>query len=68
MSTVKQDTIELIYKAFQENPTRLSYSTEKLKKQFNASQEEVQKARLYYRLNSLDFIVAQAMEKGDIRD
>lgn len=64
MSTVKQDTIELIYKAFQENPTRLSYSTEKLKKQFNASQEEIQKARLYYRLNSLDFIVAQAMEKG----
>lgn len=61
MPTVKTDTIELIYKAFQENPTRLTYSTEKLQKQFNASQEEVKKARNLYRLNSKDFIVAQAM-------
>ena len=65
MPTVKQDTIELIYKAFQENPTRLSYSTEKLKKQFNASQEEIQKARILYRLNPKDFIVAQALNTYD---
>lgn len=55
------DTIEIIYKAFQENPTRLTYSTEKLSKQFNASQAEVKEARNLYRLNSKDFIVAQAM-------
>lgn len=64
MPTVKQDTIELLYKAFQENPNRLTYSTEKLQKQYNASQQEVQKARKLYRINPKDFVVAQAVSLG----
>lgn len=66
-----KDTIELLYKAFQENPNRLTYSTEKLQKQYNASQEEVQKARKLYRVNSKDFVVAQAVSLGsdfDLQD
>lgn len=54
-------TIETIYKAFKENPVRLTYSTKKLEQQFNASEQEVKKAKELYRLNPIDFIVAQAM-------
>lgn len=54
-------TIELLYNAFQENPNRLTYSTEKLQKQYNASQAQVQKARKLYRINPKDFVVAQAI-------
>lgn len=56
------ETIELIYKAFQENPTRLTYSTNKLQKQFSASEQEVKKAKELYKLNPKDFIVAQALD------
>lgn len=55
------DTIELIYKAFQENPNRLTYSTSKLQKQFNASKEQIFLAKQLYRKNQKDFTVAQAM-------
>ncbi len=64
-------TIELLYKAFQENPNRLTYSTEKLQKQYNASQSQVQKARKLYRINPKDFVVAQAVSLGsdfDLQD
>ena len=59
-----KDTIELLYNAFQENPNRLTYSTEKLQKQYNASQAQVQKARKLYRINPMDFVVAQAVSLG----
>ena len=58
------DTIELIYKAFQENPNRLKSSTEKLQNQYKASQSQVQKARKLYRINPKDFVVAQAVSLG----
>lgn len=64
-------TIELLYKAFQENPNRLTYSTEKLQKQYNASQSQVQKARKLYRINPKDYVVAQAISLGsdfDLQD
>lgn len=56
------DTIELLYKAFRENPTRLTYSTKTLCKQFAAEPDEVKQAKKLYRLNSNDFIVAQALD------
>lgn len=69
MSTVK-DTIEKIYNAFKENPTRLTYSNSKLQKQFNTTLEEVQQAKLLYKLNPIDIVVAQAMSivKQDTED
>lgn len=55
------DTIELIYQAFQEDPKRLKRSTESLSKQFGATHEQVKQARQLYRLNSKDYIIAQAL-------
>lgn len=55
------DTIELLYEAFRENPTRLSYSTKTLCKQFAAIPDEVKHAKKLYRLNPNDFTVAQSM-------
>lgn len=57
-----QDTIELLYQAFQQNPTRLSYSTKTLCKQFAAEETEVKQAKKLYRLNPNDFTVAQALD------
>lgn len=56
-----QDTIELLYESFRENPTRLTYSTKTLCKQFAAEPDEVKHAKKLYRLNPNDFIVAQSM-------
>lgn len=56
------DTIELLYEAFRENPTRLSYSISKLEKQFAATEQQVKKAKQLYRLNQNDFTVAQALD------
>lgn len=53
--------VEILYKAFQENPTRLTYSTSKLQKQYDVTEEEVKEAKLLYKLNPLDFTVSQAM-------
>lgn len=55
------DTIELLYEAFRENPTRLTYSTKTLCKQFAANEEQVFLARQLYRKCPNDFTVAQAM-------
>ncbi len=54
-------TLETIYKAFQQNPNRLTYSTTKLQQQFNATSTEIKQAKVLYKLNPLDFIVAQAL-------
>lgn len=54
------ETIELLYEAFRENPTRLTYSTKTLCKQFAANQEQVFLARQLYRKCPNDFTVAQA--------
>lgn len=54
-------TLETIYKGFQENPNRLTYSTNKLQKQFNATESEIKEAKRLYRQCSNDFVVAQAL-------
>lgn len=72
MPTVK-DTIskvELIYKAFQENPTRITYSTKNLQKQFNAEEKEVKQAKELFKLYSKDYTVALTfgLQRRDIYD
>lgn len=70
MPTVK-DTIspvELIYKAFQENPTRLTYSTKNLQRQFKATEEEVKKAKFLYKTYPKDYTVALTFGLRDIFD
>lgn len=62
------DTIELLYQAFQQNPTRLSYSTKTLCKQFAAEEGDVKLAKRLYRLNPNDFIVAQALDTDLVYD
>lgn len=62
------DTIELIYKAFQENPNRLTYSTSKLQKQFKADSYQIAIAKRLYRLNDKDYIVAQALDTDLVYD
>lgn len=52
--------VELIYKGFQENPTRLSYSTVKLQRQFNCTEQEVKCAKKLFRQNPKSFFIAQA--------
>lgn len=54
------DTIELLYQAFQQNPNRIKNSYSQLCKQFAATEWEVKKAKLLYKLNPNDFTVAQA--------
>ena len=54
-------TLETIYKAFQKNPNRLTYSTSKLQKQFNASKEDVLRAKFLYRVQPKDFTSAVAL-------
>lgn len=59
-----QDTIskvELIYKSFQENPTRITYSTSRLKKQFNATEQEIAQAKHLYKEYPNDYMIALAM-------
>lgn len=63
-----QDTIELLYEAFRENPTRLTYSTKTLCKQFAAEETEVKQAKKLYRLNPNDFTVAQALDTDLVYD
>lgn len=55
-----QDTIELIYKGFQENPIRLTYSTKTLCKQFSTTNKEIQKAKELYKADPNDYLVAQS--------
>lgn len=62
------DTIELLYKAFRENPTRLTYSTKTLCKQFAAQEWDVKHAKKLYRLNPNDFLVAQALDTDLVYD
>lgn len=60
MSTVKDtiSTVELIYKAFQEKPIRVTYSTKKLEQQFVASESEVKQAKQLFKLYSKDYTIA----------
>ena len=55
------DTIELLYRAFQENPVRRTYSTSRLCSQYSATELEVKQAKELYRLNPKDYTTAQAL-------
>lgn len=72
MPTVK-DTIspvELIYKAFQENPIRLTYSTKNLQKQFKAEEKEVKQAKELFKTYPKDYTVALTfgLQRRDLYD
>ncbi len=72
MSTVKDtiSTVELIYKAFQEKPIRVTYSTKKLEQQFGASESEVKQAKQLFKLYSKDYTIALTfgLQRRDIYD
>lgn len=72
MSTVKDtiSTVELIYKAFQENPTRFTYSTKNLQKQFKAEEKEVKQAKELFKIYSKDYTVALTfgLQRRDLYD
>ena len=63
-------TVEKIYKAFQENPTRITYSTKNLQKQFKAEEKEVKQAKELFKLYSKDYTVALTfgLQRRDIYD
>lgn len=63
-------TVELIYKAFQENPTRITYSTKNLRKQFKAEEKEVKQAKELFKLYSKDYTVALTfgLQRRDLYD
>lgn len=63
-------TVELIYKAFQENPTRITYSTKNLQKQFKAEKEEVKQAKELFKTYSKDYTVALTLglQRRDLYD
>lgn len=61
-----QDTIGSIYKAFQENPIRITYSISRLQKQFNSSQEQVQWAKDLYRICPTNYALALSLLNADM--
>ena len=63
-------TVELIYKAFQENPTRITYSTKNLQKQFKAEEKEVKQAKELFKTYSKDYTVALTLglQRRDLYD
>lgn len=63
-------TVELIYKAFQENPTRITYSTKNLQKQFKAEEKEVKQAKELFKIYSKDYTVALTfgLQRRDLYD
>jgi hypothetical protein len=62
--------VELIYKAFQEKPIRITYSTEKLLKQFKCTEEEVKQAKLLFKTYSKDYLIALTfgLQRRDLYD
>lgn len=62
--------VELIYKAFQDNPTRITYSTKNLQKQFKAEEKEVKQAKELFKLYSKDYTIALTfgLQRRDIYD
>lgn len=61
-----QDTIGSIYKAFQDNPIRITYSISRLQKQFNSNQEQVQWAKDLYRICPTNYVLALSLLNADM--